>query len=94
MIGLFCFVLAVLASPFRSKLRLEAENAVVCTENLIRVDDVMDPEPLPSRPMVDLSPDGILKLTIDARDECLDRQDLFAYQLGNMRSASCEYESP
>ena len=24
MIGLFCFVLAVLASPFKSKLRLEA----------------------------------------------------------------------
>ena len=77
MIGLFCFVLAVLASPFKSKLRLEAENAVlrhqlivlkrrlhgrvrltnhdrwfliqlyrwfpsvVCTENLIRVDNVM-----------------------------------------------------
>jgi len=46
MIGLFCFVLTVLASPFKSKLRLEAENAVlrqqlnvlrrrlVCTENL------------------------------------------------------------
>ena len=29
MIGLLCFVLAVLASPFKSKLRLEAENAVV-----------------------------------------------------------------
>jgi hypothetical protein len=29
MIGLFCFVLAVLASPFRSKLRLETENAVL-----------------------------------------------------------------
>jgi hypothetical protein len=27
MIGLFCFVLTVLASPFKSKLRLEAENA-------------------------------------------------------------------
>jgi len=27
--GLFCFVLAVLASPFKSKLRLEAENAVL-----------------------------------------------------------------
>ena len=38
MIGLLCFVLAVLASPFKSKLRLEAENAVVCTENPIRVD--------------------------------------------------------
>jgi len=29
MIGLFCFALAVLASPFRSKWRLEAENAVL-----------------------------------------------------------------
>ena len=29
MIGLFCFVLGVLASPFKSKLRLEAENAVL-----------------------------------------------------------------
>src|SRR3984893_1634183 len=29
MIGLFCFVLAVLVSPFKSKLRLEAENAVL-----------------------------------------------------------------
>jgi hypothetical protein len=29
MIGLFCFVLAVLASPFKSKIRLEAGNAVL-----------------------------------------------------------------
>src|ERR1700687_4981634 len=29
MIGLLCFVQAVLASPFKSKLRLEAENAVL-----------------------------------------------------------------
>src|SRR3982074_607667 len=29
MIGLLCFVLAVLAAPFKSKLRLEAENAVL-----------------------------------------------------------------
>ena len=35
MFGLLCFVLVVLASPFKSKLRLEDENAVVCTENLI-----------------------------------------------------------
>jgi hypothetical protein len=28
MIGLLYFVLAVLASPFKSKVRLEAENAV------------------------------------------------------------------
>jgi hypothetical protein len=42
MIGLLHFVLAILASPFKSKMRLEAENTVVCTENLIRVDDVME----------------------------------------------------
>jgi hypothetical protein len=29
MIGLHCFALAVLASPFKSKLRLEAENAAI-----------------------------------------------------------------
>ena len=29
MIGLLCFVLATLASPLKSKLRLEAENAVL-----------------------------------------------------------------
>jgi len=29
MIGLLCFVLAVLVSPFKSKMRLEAENAVL-----------------------------------------------------------------
>src|SRR3977135_456146 len=29
MIGLLCFVLAVLASPFKSKLRIEAENAAL-----------------------------------------------------------------
>jgi hypothetical protein len=29
MIGVLCFVLAVLASPFKSKLRLQAENAVL-----------------------------------------------------------------
>jgi hypothetical protein len=29
MIGLLCFALAVLASPFKSRLRLEAENAAL-----------------------------------------------------------------
>src|ERR1700722_4223601 len=29
MIGLLCFVLVILASPFKSQLRLEAENAVL-----------------------------------------------------------------
>jgi len=37
MIGLLCFVLAILASPFKSKLRLEAENAVLRHElNVVR----------------------------------------------------------
>jgi transposase InsO family protein len=35
MIGLFCFVLAVLASPFKSKIRLEAENAVLRHELVV-----------------------------------------------------------
>jgi hypothetical protein len=42
MFSLFCFLLAILASPFKSKSRLEAENAAVCTENLIRVDEVAE----------------------------------------------------
>jgi hypothetical protein len=29
MLGLLCFVLAILAAPFKSKLRLEAENTVL-----------------------------------------------------------------
>jgi hypothetical protein len=35
MIGLFCFVLAVLGSPFKSKLRLEAENAVLRHQSIV-----------------------------------------------------------
>src|ERR1700730_17146724 len=35
MIGLLCFVLAVLDSPFKSKLRLEAENAVLRRELIV-----------------------------------------------------------
>jgi hypothetical protein len=36
MIGLLCFALVVLASPFKPKSRLEAENAVVPTSYQIR----------------------------------------------------------
>jgi hypothetical protein len=42
MIGLLCFVLAALAAPIKWKMRLEAEIAPVCTENLIRVDDALE----------------------------------------------------
>ena len=35
MIGLLCFVLAVLSSPFKSKLRLEAENAVLRHQSIV-----------------------------------------------------------
>jgi AI-2E family transporter len=35
MIGLFCFVLAVLASPIKAKLRLEAENAVLRHQSIV-----------------------------------------------------------
>jgi hypothetical protein len=39
MTGLLCFVLAVLATPFKSKMRLEAENAVLVVfgEHLRRI---------------------------------------------------------
>src|SRR5262245_25086876 len=36
MIGLLCFVLAVIASPLKSKLRLEAENAVLRHQLIVR----------------------------------------------------------
>ena len=35
MIGLLCFALAALASPFKSKLRLEAENAVLTQVDVV-----------------------------------------------------------
>jgi hypothetical protein len=35
MIGLLCFALAVLASPFKSKVRLEAENAVLRNQLIV-----------------------------------------------------------
>jgi hypothetical protein len=35
MIGLLCFVLAVLASPFKSKIRLEAENAALRHQGIV-----------------------------------------------------------
>jgi hypothetical protein len=35
MIGLLCFALAVLASPFKSKIRLEAENAVLRHQQVV-----------------------------------------------------------
>ena len=35
MIGLLCFVLAVLASPFKSKIRLEADNAALRHQGIV-----------------------------------------------------------
>jgi hypothetical protein len=35
MIGLLCFALVVLASPFKSKVRLEAENAVLRNQLIV-----------------------------------------------------------
>lgn len=35
MIGLLCFVLAVLASPFKSEIRLEAENAALRNQLIV-----------------------------------------------------------
>jgi hypothetical protein len=42
MIALLFFFLTLLTSLFKSKSRLEAENAAVCTENSILIDYVTD----------------------------------------------------
>jgi len=46
MIALICFVLAVLASPFKSKSRLEAENAVLRHQLIVSIDTIVQPETL------------------------------------------------
>src|SRR5229473_1692526 len=46
MIGLLCFILAVLASPFKSKTRLEAENAALRHQLLVLRRKVMGRAPL------------------------------------------------
>jgi len=55
MITLICFVLAVLASPFKSKSRLEAENAVlrhqlIVLRRKVRVEPNYQQRPLVPRP--------------------------------------------
>jgi hypothetical protein len=55
MIGLLCFALAVLASPFKSKLRLEAENATL-RHQLIVLTALQDEALKLQRPL----PDGAL----------------------------------
>jgi hypothetical protein len=39
MIGLFCLILAILASPFKSKSQLEAENAVLGHQLIVAAQD-------------------------------------------------------
>jgi len=66
MIALISFVLAVLASPFKSKSRLEAENAVLRHQPIVlrrKVSGRAQPinRPLVPRPdvsMVSIDPDG------------------------------------
>src|SRR4249920_2980060 len=41
MIGLICFVLAVLASPFKSKSRLEAENAALRHQLIVSIEKAL-----------------------------------------------------
>ena len=43
MIGLLCFVVAVLASPFKSKIRLEAENAALRRQLIVLQRQVRGP---------------------------------------------------
>jgi hypothetical protein len=47
MIRLLCFVLAALASPFKSKLRLEAENAVLRHQLILEGSELRDARPIP-----------------------------------------------
>src|SRR6267142_1242504 len=47
MIGLLCFVLAILASPFKSKVRLEAENAVLRHQLIVLKRRLRGPTPQP-----------------------------------------------
>src|ERR1700682_3252161 len=62
MIALICFVLAVLASPFKSNIRLEAENAVlrhqliVLRRKLKGRARLMNNDPLVLRPALSLVP--------------------------------------
>src|SRR5260370_39077491 len=62
MIALICFVLAVLASPFKSNIRLEAENAVlrhqliVLRRKLERPGSPHEQRPLVLRPALSLVP--------------------------------------
>jgi hypothetical protein len=67
MIGLLCFALAALASPFKSKLRLEAENAVlrhqliVLRRNLhgrVRLTNIDRWFPYPAVSLVSVNPAG------------------------------------
>jgi hypothetical protein len=67
MIALICFVLAVLASPFKSKSRLEAENAVLRHQLIVlrrKVRGRAQPTnndrlvPRPDVSMVSIDPDG------------------------------------
>jgi hypothetical protein len=64
MIALICFVLAVLASPFKSKSRLEAENAVLRHQLIVlrrKVRQAYEQRPLvpdPDVSMVSINPEG------------------------------------
>src|SRR5260370_13165228 len=61
MIALICFVLAVLASPFKSNIRLEAENAVLRHQLIVATQaegpgSPHKPRPLVFRPALSLVP--------------------------------------
>src|SRR5467141_515469 len=64
MIGLFCFTLAVLASPFKSKVRLEAESAVLRHQLIVLRRRLHGPVrlttlvPYPAASLVSINPAG------------------------------------
>jgi hypothetical protein len=70
MIALICFVLAVLASPFKSKSRLEAENAVlrhqlIVLRRKVRVGSAYQQRPLVPRPDV-----SMVSIDLEGRYDC------------------------
>jgi hypothetical protein len=69
MVALICFVLAVLASPFKSKNRLEAENAVLRHQLVVLRRKLKGRARLTKRPLV-LRPDvSMVSADLEGRDD-------------------------
>jgi hypothetical protein len=70
MIGLLCFVLAVLASPFKSKRRLEAENAVLTSADFLAAQGEGSRSAYEQRPLVTRPDVSMVSIDPDRRYDC------------------------